>query len=167
MAWIKPYENRTQHIIWAGKNYPDPIGEEPVPEGDGWSNEEEMHLSLRKDGQVSACFSGSNFKIVRDSGAVRALPNRWTHVAVTWRNETNHFSLYVNGTCIRQAVRNQQLRIDLDLVYIGKPGQNKRYFNGTIDQVRIFGRALSENEIKEYFWMDGGDPNATLEAHPQ
>jgi parallel beta-helix repeat protein len=105
--------------------------------------------------------------------------NQWYHVAATYNG--SDASLYVNGVIVNSSVMN------VDLLY-NKPGGNNAdyvsvgaslqediafdknsYFNGTIDELAVWNRSLSETEIlnqyrlKEdtYYWK----VNATNLSH--
>ncbi len=76
--------------------------------------------------------------------------DRWSHVAVTRRQAT--FTLYVNGKAIGAktspaAIRhhnNVELKIGANFDVSGKPVQ---VFNGLIDEVSLYNRALAPEEI--------------------
>ncbi len=78
-----------------------------------------------------------------------ALPtNTWTHVAVTYDGTT--MRAYVNG-----ALYGTPQAINLPALERTAPGRvawifgagNADYFSGTIDEVRVYGRALSQAEV--------------------
>jgi hypothetical protein len=77
-------------------------------------------------------------------------PNEWTHVAVTFKDNVG--TIYVNG---EQVGQNENLTLspsDLGRTasnYIGKSQYADPYFKGAIDDFQIYGRALSQEEIKE------------------
>lgn len=73
--------------------------------------------------------------------------NQWTHVALTV--DSNKAVVYMNG---KAWTRNQKFTIDIDKTPFelgnGVPGQGGT-FNGQMDELKIYKRALSQNEIRE------------------
>ena len=77
----------------------------------------------------------------------------WTHIVVT--RSGSSYKVYYNG--IEQSTASgspgdpapttQALRIGADIAGVGANG----YFNGTIDEIRIYSRALSSTEISEHY----------------
>ena len=80
----------------------------------------------------------------------------WVHVALTWDKSDGGLPiLYANGKKLEKYQDQQALQDDLsmnDLPWtIGAmPGFN-RFFNGLIDEVRIYNRRLSDEEIERNF----------------
>ncbi len=79
--------------------------------------------------------------------------NTWTHVAVVWTG-TNEYH-YVNGTlvdtftdCSTPLTTNDQ---DLRVGARGGDGSPNSYFKGIIDEVRVYNRALTADEIQQNF----------------
>ncbi len=83
--------------------------------------------------------------------------NAWQHVAMIWSRTTNRIRLYRNGAEVRYD--NQQtglgtLQDDTDYPFtIGARGAlgEVTFFNGLIDEVRLYKRALSIQEIVEVY----------------
>jgi len=83
-----------------------------------------------------------------------ALPppdNEWHHVAFTWEDVTDAIIIYINGEVVGTGtfigplgVAQTELRI---LAYNGDAQERDRYFNGMADDVRIYDKALSQEEI--------------------
>jgi hypothetical protein len=81
--------------------------------------------------------------------------NTWTHVVVTCKNSRGR--IFINGkesslagsytTCYLQSTNNN--------INIGRAGDNSNYFNGLIDEVRIYNRALSPEEIRFHYSRGG------------
>ncbi len=75
------------------------------------------------------------------------------HVAVTYDADTDIASIYVNGVNVLSDNRTKPGidEGDVDELYFGKgfygSGDYPFYFNGSIDDVKIYDRALDENEI--------------------
>jgi uncharacterized repeat protein (TIGR03803 family) len=84
-------------------------------------------------------------KSVSSLGALA--PNTWTHIAVTYSGTNLRF--YVNGVEVnkralsgRIAIGNGELRIGGNSVW------DDQFFNGLIDEVRIYGSAISQADIQ-------------------
>ena len=79
--------------------------------------------------------------------------NAWTHVAATWDGAT--MKLFING-----AQQAQTLGVAAPInggvgpTLIGKQGSNINHFAGLIDEVEIFNRALTSNEIRAIYLAD-------------
>ncbi|MGE7056443.1 LamG-like jellyroll fold domain-containing protein, partial [Paenibacillus glucanolyticus] len=88
-----------------------------------------------------------------DQSLLSAVPlptNEWTHVAVTLQGDTG--KLYVNGQVVASGDHmklnpNELLATE---VYLGKSRfAADPYFNGSLDEVRIYNKALTVEEIKK------------------
>jgi hypothetical protein len=77
--------------------------------------------------------------------------NRWTHVAVTL--DQGDVSFYFNGKLNSEGSRDAPLPTNTSPVRIGSD-YDGRYFNGAVDDVRIYNRALSAQEIAEIFRIE-------------
>jgi len=88
--------------------------------------------------------SGSN-----DSNSHSINLNAWQHVAVTYDSQTIRF--YVNGTPQGSFVSPAPgpLMHNSNSLYVGDRINHDRQFNGTIDELRIWDRTLSQAEINE------------------
>lgn len=79
------------------------------------------------------------------------IPGKWYHF-VGVRNKDS-FSLYINGM-LKETIAEPANNDDLNYrFYMGKidPFRNERQFIGSIDEVAIYKKALSPEEIKEHF----------------
>jgi hypothetical protein len=87
-----------------------------------------------------------NGSITSHAGGSNLTPNKWWHIAVTYDGKFQ--SLYING--VLQSTRNQTGTIQQSdgALRIGGDSIWGEYFNGLIDEVRIYNRALSVDEIK-------------------
>jgi len=75
--------------------------------------------------------------------------NSWNHIVLTYSGNTSTAKLYVNE--IYYPVNIQIGSNALSAVSLFKLGSNSKSFNGTIDEVMIFDRVLSSEEIKEIY----------------
>jgi hypothetical protein len=69
----------------------------------------------------------------------------WTHLAATY--DGTMLRLYVNGTLVRSASFPGAVVVSGDVLRIGGNSVWGEYFSGSIDEVRIYNRALSAAEI--------------------
>lgn len=76
--------------------------------------------------------------------------NAWTHVVGTFDGTTE--KLYINGA-FDNSISSIPITLSSVSVIIGaiNPATPAYFFNGSIDEVRIYNRALSQGEISNYF----------------
>jgi hypothetical protein len=81
----------------------------------------------------------------------------WHHIATTYDADSDISKIYINGIPVLTDTR-AKLGIDIgdiDKLYIGKghtgEDTSPKYFNGIIDDVKIFDIALSEQEIEDIY----------------
>lgn len=118
--------------------------------GTGWS--EYIGLAVH---QNHALFSvdpdGKNYQNVKADDLIPS--GIWVHLAGTFDNET--YKLFINGKLIKSAVCKSALHFsDQNPLLIGGNSNNQNQslvdcFKGTIDEVRIYKRALSLPEINQ------------------
>jgi hypothetical protein len=80
------------------------------------------------------------------------VPNEWVHVCASWDGSTAR--IYVNGKMELETVQSGTLVPPGLPLRIGHRNGSPHYFNGTIDEVRIYNHALEEAEILAA--MEGG-----------
>jgi hypothetical protein len=78
---------------------------------------------------------------------------QWHHVVGTWGNEDGNAKLYLDGRLLTQAVQGTS-SYALDHMYIGQMANRSRRYYGTLDEVQIYGRPLSADEVT--LIMQGG-----------
>jgi len=72
--------------------------------------------------------------------------NAWSHLAGTYDGAS--LKLYVNGQLVRSQAVSGPIATSTGPLRIGGNGIWNQYFEGRIDEVRIYNRALSESEIQ-------------------
>jgi hypothetical protein len=118
--------------------------------GSGWS--EYIGLAVH---QNKALFSvdpdGKSYQNVKADDVIQ--PGVWVHLAGTFDNET--YKLYINGKLIKIGACSSALHFsDQNPLLIGANSNNQNQslvdcFKGSIDEVRIYKRALSLPEINQ------------------
>jgi hypothetical protein len=89
--------------------------------------------------------------------------NAWQHVVLTWDGSTNaaNVHIYKNGVELSYnggASNGVSLNSDAALnLYVGNRGDGLRAFDGLIDDVRIYNRALSTAEVQSLYDLGASD----------
>jgi len=86
---------------------------------------------------------------VTDAIADPIIKGNWYHIVGTW--DSNGGKIYVNG--LLQGTTNiaPLYSISQTITYIGSDGGANRFFNGTIDEIAFFNKALDPSEIYDYY----------------
>lgn len=83
----------------------------------------------------------------RSTAGTATLPlNTWSHLAATYDGNTLRF--YVNGALANSAPLAGSITVSTGALRIGGNAFWGEYFNGSIDEVRIYNRALVQSEIQ-------------------
>jgi fibronectin type 3 domain-containing protein len=89
---------------------------------------------------------GGTFKATPVYGTAALTANAWSHVAITY--DKVNVILYVNGTQVATGAATANIATSANPLQIGGDGIYGQYFNGRIDEVRIYNRALTATEIQ-------------------
>jgi hypothetical protein len=81
--------------------------------------------------------------------------SEWHHLVGVFDNDANFMRTYFDGTiCDTTAENNAPVDVDLPL-YIASRGGGSLFSRATIDEVAIYNRAISEDEVKQNFAAEG------------
>jgi hypothetical protein len=83
------------------------------------------------------------------AGTTSLLANTWYHVIGTYDGST--MRIYVNGALESSMSKTENVIPVPDNLWIGTWSSSVGFFNGTIDEVRIYPRALTETEIRKHY----------------
>jgi glucose/arabinose dehydrogenase len=87
---------------------------------------------------------GANTQYV--SGPTANPVNAWTHIALTYDAAT--LRLYVNGSQVATGAATGAVQSTTNPLWIGGNQPYGEYFNGIIDEVRVYNRALTQTDIQ-------------------
>jgi hypothetical protein len=134
MAWINPV------------SYPDATYNGIVAYGAMACTGQGSLLSIKNDGRLSMAFWCND--AYQTTGPTVPL-NQWTHVALTYSGGTT-VRFYINGQFVQESSLSAGIPANTQNgpIRIGCTDDPGRCFNGIIDEVMIFNRALSDEEIK-------------------
>jgi hypothetical protein len=95
-------------------------------------------------------------------GTAQVATNQWTHLAATYDGSV--LRLYVNGTQASSLNRTGSISTTSNPLRIGGNNIWSEWFNGLIDEVRVYNRALSLAEIQADMDLPVGGGGGGLEA---
>jgi hypothetical protein len=134
--------------------------------GDG-SGGNDIHLAITSDGAIfSRADAPAECDIsIRKSSSGLVSPGNWYHVVVVFDTVNDVKKVYLNGTLVQNVTYTCSIPTANYKDEIGRAYDNSFlnnwYFNGVIDEVRIYNRALSEEEIQALYQakarLDYGD----------
>jgi hypothetical protein len=123
----------------------------PTLNNDGWFDINAVNgLFIRLNNaavRVSAC---TNYSAMQNSGDLLKA-SVWTHIGLTISsNATNStLSLYIDGHYVSSSTETL-INLNNDIVYLGV-SQGSRYFEGSLDDVRVYNKTLGAEEVKNIF----------------
>ncbi len=136
MAWIKPF------------SYPDATYNGIVAYGPGACNQSSL-LSIKNDGRLSMAFwCNDTYQTIGNP----AVLNNWNQVAITYNGGTT-VKFYMNGQFMQESALSGGYAANTQNgpVRIGTTDNPGRVFNGLIDEVSIYNRALTADEIQQNY----------------
>lgn len=74
--------------------------------------------------------------------------NQWSHLAITFNHTSKDIEFFYNGTSIRKNNWPGANPVSDPVRYVGRQGNTWGYFDGLIDDVRVYDKALTTAEIQ-------------------
>ncbi|MFA5132768.1 MAG: LamG domain-containing protein [Candidatus Paceibacterota bacterium] len=78
--------------------------------------------------------------------------NTWTHVALSYNG--SHVITWINGVFDKSTAKNKDLKLGTNNNFKIGYLDTTNYFNGTIDEVRLYNRSLSNEEIRLHYLIN-------------
>jgi len=141
-TWIKPLSTSGTYIVQKA-NYVN--NQEQITEGGG-----PYSLDIFPGKARAVIYTNDNNPLIL-TGATLIKANTWQHLALTW--DGYNANLYYNGHLEASGIFSKPILVTNGNLYIGAykfvyPGAA---FSGTIDNVRIYNRCLSMEEIQSLY----------------
>ncbi len=88
------------------------------------------------------------------AGTTNVSDNTWHHIVGTYNPTTQNITTYVDGSQENESYMNGLIQADVtDYFVIGRTtAAGNRYFKGTIDEVRVYNRSLTADEIQQHYY---------------
>ena len=151
MAWVNPYSIKSQTILRKGS------AQSETPVLGAYS----LSLSATNDYIFSVGTTTESVQ-VRFPGY---LTNQWQFIVGV--KEGNNLSLYIDGIKVNEEFITGVMGYDTSLFLIGTRLQlPSSTFEGKIDEIRIYDRALNENEIQNTLSVLENDLMQSINVHP-
>jgi len=146
-AWVNIKSRTTRQAIVGQWNYIDSPAKQSVLLDARGDIDQRFGFSLSNDGT-----DATRTTVYSEQ---RFLPETWYHVVGTY--DGSIMKLYINGEMESSASKTGNIFISNTEWLIGALNSGTdAYFNGIIDDVRIYNRALSETEVRQIFEDGGG-----------
>lgn len=120
----------------------------------GWEGTSTNRLELKSSTEIFVAMGMTDGTTETLSAAVPPIPTgAWTHIAYRWDTNTNLMEVFVNGVKsadVASTTKSARSAGASDVGYIGRYGAS--YFDGVIDEIRVYNRAVPDDEI----WNIGG-----------
>lgn len=101
-------------------------------------------LSIKDNNEIRYHWNGYHWDVPT---GLYVPDNKWSHVAFVVAS--NYIRVYVNGIFFQESFNVPADEFDSDLLFGNDPCCGNRHFNGMIDEVAVYNRPLSQNEIRE------------------
>lgn len=113
-------------------------------------------MEIKDNGTIEYGISidGANYNTFTTDVIQKLTLNQWNHVAFTYNgsadpnNTASKMVAYINGVHVGENALTGALSSNSTSIFLGKNRINFRYFEGKMDEVRIWGRGLSATEVK-------------------
>ena len=134
--------------LWISPSRPSPVGTEcyhghSLIWSDMPGSRNDFILALLND--KPCMFTGGPDTSVL--GSTEVITGQWAHLAATRSKATGEVTVYLNGV-LENTARAGSASLDAnDRVYIGANTWDRVYFEGAIDDVRLYDRVLTEADI--------------------
>ncbi len=111
------------------------------------SKDENYEFHIKPNGAINWWWQTTSPNATRQFDSTgRVTPGRWTHVAIRFQANNQH--IFIDGVASGSATFTGTPRANTDPLQFGSDqGFGGRYFNGMLDEVRIFNTALSDAQM--------------------
>ncbi|HML55602.1 MAG TPA: LamG domain-containing protein [Solidesulfovibrio magneticus] len=118
------------------------------------------NTSCSSSNKSCLCAGSSSWRYVEASSKTKVTSDKWQHVAITWEQNSSSnlvMKFYINGSLDSTTTVGSFIprRNTADLVVGGQSdndtGDQNTFYNGYMDDLEIYNRALSAEEVKNHF----------------
>lgn len=115
-----------------------------------------VEWAVSNTGRLAYGYNNGALRGWYEDGVSTISTGAWTHIAFTWNSSTGLVSYYVNGVLSdTDSASAGTIVYSSDTFRIGFQSQNG-YWNGVLDDVRVYNRVLNASEITNLYYGGGG-----------
>jgi len=126
--------------------------------------QEDFHLRAIVNGatfRIDASANGSN--VSSGSNPEFLLPKgQWVHVAVSYSVSKDFLRLFINGEPVANITSSNSITDTSNFTMGKRAGNDSNYFRGFMDEIRLFNKALSDNEIQKMVYQEIENNNGNI-----
>jgi hypothetical protein len=117
-----------------------------------WERPGALHWTILEDGRIELAIYGNEPAVVQSDAAARPLRvGRWVHLAVVYDVREKYVRFYMNGVSRGTQPYTHALPADLQQAQVGNWNQHDRHLVGRVDELIVFRKALSDEEIRRIY----------------
>ncbi len=140
-CWVKTTQTTIGMIVYGNA----------VTSGNGYGDQSELHMAVDTSQARFYIEGGASDVSIRSPNPINN--GEWQHLAAVWT--ATNAALYVNGAKVGEASNTAPVFNAVGMTRFGRPADSERYYNGVLDDVRLYSRALTADEIMQTM---RGDP---------
>ncbi|TRX62042.1 T9SS type A sorting domain-containing protein [Fulvivirga sp. M361] len=115
--------------------------------GNGFGPDKETHLNISRDGGLEFYSKGANDTEL-NAGSVN--DGNWHMAVVSWDVE-GRTDLYLDGELKGSAIHGGDPFTFSANIYLGRPSDNRRYFAGHLDEIKLYNVPLTTSEVSDIY----------------
>ncbi|MGH1537770.1 MAG: LamG domain-containing protein, partial [Gammaproteobacteria bacterium] len=85
------------------------------------------------------------------SPEISLLPNQWYHIVGTFDDDADEVRMYIDGVEVLSENTSATLTSNSDSLFIGSNWEEFKWWEGLLDDIRLYDRALTAEEIEELY----------------
>ncbi|MES2761061.1 MAG: LamG-like jellyroll fold domain-containing protein [Bacteroidota bacterium] len=107
-----------------------------------------LHFQLRPSGELGFSINGNN--PADQNTSMVFTPNQWYHIAAVYSSTNQYLKLYVNGILVDTYAYTTAIATAANAQFEIGGWDGQRFFDGTMDELRIWNTTRTECEINTY-----------------
>lgn len=115
------------------------------------SSTNQKWLWIEQGGKIGMGFNGSDTATITPTNAGFVTSGTWTQVTVSYNASNGQTKFYKNGVLMETKTAAIGIQSNSAAFEIGRSGQGNQYYNGLMDDMRMFSRVLSGSEVASLY----------------
>jgi len=136
---------------WIRRDNPQVDHGSVISKGNANDNGQQYYMQVLSTGQLVSVIGNAptNGVYLNHSSTANVGTGIWTHIVMTLNGDSS--SIYIDGSLDSTGTGSGSRQTNTDVIEIGRRGDASFKFRGPLDEVRIYNRALSADEVRRLF----------------